>query len=265
MITGKQIAEARKRKGLTQAALADILDVSPEAVSKWERDAYSPSPEKAERLYQELGMALLDDDGMLSNGRLFDEAHMSAFLKGKLSAGSFPEALKALPYAKEKHEGQLRKPTSLQIPYINHPLTMTCHALAMGLEDDTLLAALLLHDVSEDCGVLPEDLPFCKEVQDVVKLVTKPKKGFSESAYYAAISKNPKASMVKCIDRCNNVSGMAIGFTVERMQDYIEETERYYPTLLRVIKNAPEYNNAAWLLSYQIRSLLLAAKRITES
>ena len=50
MITGKQISEARKRKGLTQAALADLIDVSPEAVSKWERDAYSPSPEKEERL-----------------------------------------------------------------------------------------------------------------------------------------------------------------------------------------------------------------------
>ena len=50
MITGKQISEARKRKGLTQAALADLIDVSPEAVSKWERDTYSPSPGKEERL-----------------------------------------------------------------------------------------------------------------------------------------------------------------------------------------------------------------------
>ena len=98
--------------------------------------------------------------------------------------------------------------------------------------------------------------------QEIVKLVTKPKHGFSESAYYAAIAKNPKACMVKCIDRCNNVSGMAIGFAVERMQDYIEETEKYYPVLLKVIKGVPEYNNAAWLLSYQIRSLLLTAKRI---
>ena len=64
------------------------------------------------------------------------------------------------------------------------------------------------------------------------------------------------------VDRCNNVSGMAIGFAAERMQDYIEETEKYYPELLKVIKGVPEYNNAAWLLSYQIRSLLLTAKRI---
>ena len=42
----------------------------------------------------------------------------------------------------------------------------------------------------------------------------------------------------------------------------IEETEKYYPTLLRVIKEEPEYNNAAWLLSYQIRSLAQMARRI---
>ena len=48
-----------------------------------------------------------------------------------------------------------------------------------------------------------------------------------------------------------------------KRQDYIEETERYYPELLRVIREQPEYNNAAWLLKYQIRSLLLTAKRIT--
>ena len=67
---------------------------------------------------------------------------------------------------------------------------------------------------------------------------------------------------MKCIDRCNNLSSLAAGFSDERIQDYIEETEKYYPTLLRVIKEQPEYNNAAWLLSYQIRSLAQMARRI---
>ena len=70
------------------------------------------------------------------------------------------------------------------------------------------------------------------------------------------------AAMVKCLDRCNNLSGMAAGFSVERIQDYIEETERYYPTLLDVIKDQPEYNNAAWLLKYQMESMLDIYKRL---
>ena len=45
MITGQQIAQARKDKGLTQTQLADLLRVSTEAVSKWEKGAYAPSPE----------------------------------------------------------------------------------------------------------------------------------------------------------------------------------------------------------------------------
>ena len=260
MLTGQQIAAARKSKGMTQTELANALGVSTEAVSKWEKDAYTPSPEHVQQLHSVLGLAFADLDSR--EARLFHERNMSSFLKGKFSSGDFPEASKALAFAKEMHKGQFRKPEDLKIPYIIHPLTMTCHALAMNLEDDVLLAALLLHDVSEDCGVPPEDLPVCPEVQEIVALVTKQRPAFSESGYYRAISHNPKACLVKCIDRCNNLSSLAAGFSDERIQDYIEETEKYYPTLLRIIKEQPEYNNAAWLLSYQIRSLAQMARRI---
>jgi len=261
MITGKQIVEARKSRGITQAELANKMGVSPEAVSKWESGKYAPNPENERKLYRILGIAYTTVDKR--EARLFQESNMSAFLKGKFNSGEFPEAVKALSFAKEKHKGQYRKPEELEIPYINHPLTMACHALAMGLEEDTLIAALLLHDVCEDCDVLPGELPVCKEVQEVVTLVTKPKHSFSERKYYEAIMENPTACLVKCIDRCNNVSGMAVGFSAERIEDYIEETEKYYPELLRIVKEQPQYNNAAWLLSYQIRSLLQTAKRIT--
>ena len=55
---------------------------------------------------------------------------------------------------------------------------------------------------------------------------------------------------------------MEAGFSDERIQDYIDETKKYYPELLRAVKEQPEYNNAAWILQYQIKSLLLAAKRM---
>lgn len=264
MTLGEKIYAARKKKGWTQTRLADELGVSSEVVSKWERDFYSPNEWNAEKLNELLGLDLMEDDGSPVNGRLYNEDHMSAYLRGKFGAGGFPNALAALSFAKEKHAGQWRSPKALHIPYIVHPLTMTCHALAMGLEDDVLLAAILLHDVCEDCAVAPSDLPVCAEVQEIVALVTKPedKPKFSEDAYYSAILDNPKACLVKCIDRCNNVSGMALGFTPARMKKYIAETEEWYPELLRAVKAVPEYNNAAWLLSYQIRSILQTAKKI---
>ena len=35
-VTGTTIKQLRERKGITQAALADLIDVSPKTVSKWE-------------------------------------------------------------------------------------------------------------------------------------------------------------------------------------------------------------------------------------
>lgn len=260
MSLGKQILAARKAAGLTQTALAEKLDVSIEAVSKWEKDRYVPSPEKLEKLRELLGLTLYEDDGTVRDLRLFDETHMSAFLRGKLSAGAFPEASKALGYAKEMHEGMFRSPQSAGIPFISHPLTMACHALALGLEDDVLLTALLLHDVPEKCGVPALELPACDEVQDIVALVTKPKKNYNADRYYNGIAEDPKACLVKSMERCNNLSTMFSAFSQEKKARYIRETEEYFPRLLRVIKAVPEYNNAAWLLQYQMRSLLGAAK-----
>ena len=40
------------------------------------------------------------------------------------------------------------------------------------------------------------------------------------------------------------------------------ETDKYYPALMKVVKNTPEYNDAAWLLQYQIESMLDIYKRL---
>ena len=262
MSLGSQILAARKANDLTQAMLAEKVGVSTEAVSKWEQDKYLPSPDNMEKLDAVLGLSLYDEDGSVRNVRLYHEDHMSAFLKGKINAGHFPETAKALLFAKEKHAGAYRKPKEAKVPYINHPLTMACHAFAMGLEEDALLASLLLHDVVEDCGVAPEELPVSPEVRHIVALVTKPPKPFPEDDYYDRIAEDPKACLVKCIDRCNNLSSMSTGFTDEKIAEYVKETEKYYRKLLKKVKACPAYNNAAWLLDYQIRSLIAMAKRI---
>jgi transcriptional regulator with XRE-family HTH domain len=41
-IVGKRIAEGRKNKGLSQAAFAELLNVTPQAVGKWERSESLP-------------------------------------------------------------------------------------------------------------------------------------------------------------------------------------------------------------------------------
>ena len=100
--------------------------------------------------------------------------------------------------------------------------------------------------------------------QNVNAIIFGPGFGLKNDAkkYFDAIAENPKACMVKCIDRCNNLTTMASGFSSAKRAEYIEETKTWYPRLLRIVKSRPEYNNAAWLLKYQIKSLLETAEKI---
>ena len=67
---------------------------------------------------------------------------------------------------------------------------------------------------------------------------------------------------MKCLDRVNNVAGMADDFSREKMIRYTKGTDKYYPKLLEVLKKVPEWNDAWWLLRYQLNTTLEAFKRL---
>ena len=46
------------------------------------------------------------------------------------------------------------------------------------------------------------------------------------------------------------------------MISYTAETDRYYPALLDVLKKIPEWNDAWWLMRYQMITMLEAFKRL---
>jgi len=268
MSLGSQISLYRKKAGLTQQQLAEILDVSFQAVSSWERETYLPDTEKlssiAKALHTTVGKLIDDSDGPAweLRDRIFDEDHMYTFLKSAARAKNLSQTLAALPYARDKHKGQYRKGEG-QIPYIIHPLMMACHALAMGLEDDDILTALLFHDIVEDCGVSVAELPASDAVKKAVSLVSHNIGYKSDKQYFDDIKNDPLASLIKCIDRVNNLSQMATGFTHDKMVRYVVETENYIVPLLTVVKNrSPEWNNAAWLLRYHLLTALETYKRL---
>ena len=80
--------------------------------------------------------------------------------------------------------------------------------------------------------------------------------------YFANIRKNPLACLVKCLDRVNNLAGLADAFSRKKMVWYTAETDKYYPSLLKIIKKVPEWNNIWWLLRYQMMTTLEAFKRL---
>ena len=61
----------------------------------------------------------------------------------------------AIQFPAKCHEGQLRKGTD--IPYMVHPME-TCAIAATMTSDQEILAAAVLHDVAEDCGVTIKEL-----------------------------------------------------------------------------------------------------------
>lgn len=65
MSVGQRITELRKQQKLSQGQLADAMEVSRQAVSKWENDLSTPEPLKLIQLAQILGT----DVEYLSTGR----------------------------------------------------------------------------------------------------------------------------------------------------------------------------------------------------
>ena len=55
---GNRISQLRKQKGFTQEDLAQMLDVSPQAVSKWENDLTCPDISLLPKLAQILGVTV---------------------------------------------------------------------------------------------------------------------------------------------------------------------------------------------------------------
>ena len=58
--TGQLITELRKEKGLTQKQLADALNVTDKAVSKWERGLSFPDISMLEPISEVLGISILE-------------------------------------------------------------------------------------------------------------------------------------------------------------------------------------------------------------
>ena len=270
MSLGANIRQKREERKLTQEQLAEELGVSFQAISSWERDEYKPDTNNLIRLAEILDVsisALVEEKSchFKTKEAIYNWEHMKTYVKTTAYNFKLKDTLKAVDYAVEAHEGQKRKRSD--IPYIYHPLNLACHALSMGIIEDDVIAGCLLHDVIEDCGKTLEELPVSAETKEIVRLMTHEKdygadreKGMK--AYYKGLAGNPKAALVKCIDRCNNLTTMSWGLSRERIYRMIQETEKYYPELLKVLKSTPDYNSASWLLKYQIESMLDIYKRL---
>ena len=270
MSIGANLKNLREERKFTQEQVAEALGVTFQAVSSWERDEYKPDTDKLIKLaeFYDVSVSSIAEEKrntFKTKETIYDWEHMKTFVKTTAMNFKLSNTLKAVDFAVEAHAGQSRKRSTT--PYIYHPLNLACHALSMDIKDDAIIAACLLHDVVEDCNVKLQDLPVDDETKELVRLMTHEKTTDENrdkvmSNYYSALAANPKGALIKCIDRCNNLTTMSWGLSRERIYRMIKETEEYYPALLKSIKYTTEFNNAAWLLKYQMESMLDIYKRL---
>jgi guanosine-3',5'-bis(diphosphate) 3'-pyrophosphohydrolase len=134
----------------------------------------------------------------------------------------------AISFATKCHDGQLRK-GGAGIPYITHPLDVMDRLKRHGVDDEVTLAAAVLHDVVEDCGITVAFLIelFGVDVGATVAEVTDPPNVSKNKAKRLQIAKAPtmslKAKLIKLADKTSNVHDIVEnppGWTAESIQGY---------------------------------------------
>jgi (p)ppGpp synthase/HD superfamily hydrolase len=139
----------------------------------------------------------------------------------------------AILFAADKHRHQTRKNSSL--PYVVHPLEVMHILIRHGVRDEATLAAAVLHDVVEDCGVSATEVEqrFGRPVAELVAALTKPpkKKGTDEKQAKAQaleqVRRGPEAArIVKMADRLSNLRDLdALDWHPSWKADYRDEAE----------------------------------------
>lgn len=203
-----------------------------------------------------------DTDLNLEYGK--NVAGLEQYIHDYFEEHDMPQSKIALEIAVRMHQNQKR---GEGIPYIVHPMTMACHALSLGVEEDELIAVILLHDVCEDCPVEADDLPVNDKVRRGVDRMTfwqgeGESKDAAMDRYYQNMRDNREACVTKLFDRCHNISSMSQAFSNQRISAYIAETKKYvYPLFGHVKTTYPEFTQAVFVLEYHTRSVIEAFGR----
>ena len=178
--------------------------------------------------------------------RKLDPDDMFAALSKKISDSGMDMDMgrieAAYHMAKLAHTGQLRKDGS---PYVTHCVAAADIAADMGLDEDSIVAALL-HDVIEDTDLTHSDIAkqFGEPVANIVEGVTKLTRVQYTSKedeqmenlrkMLMAMAKDIRVILIKIADRLHNMRTMAYQTEEKQRQKSLETMEIYAPIAHRL-------------------------------
>ena len=173
------------------------------------------------------------------------EAHYQE-LEQKITAAGIPADLgrvrAAFECADRAHSGQKRRDGS---PYVSHCIAAAIITAEMGLDEDSIIAALL-HDTIEDTSLTHEDIArsFGASVADIVEGVTKLTRMQYTSVeeqqmenmrkMLLAMAKDIRVILIKMADRLHNMRTMAYQSEEKQRIKSLETMEIYAPIAHRL-------------------------------
>lgn len=164
------------------------------------------------------------------------------YLLGK----SFFKAADALEFAAEYHDGFRKDGVT---PEFQHQIEIAHYLRTMlpwfQYPQETLIATLL-HDVTEDHGVLVNTVGdrYGAKVSEAVNILDK--NGKSAEQYFFGIAHNPIASLVKGGDRIHNVNSMVGVFSKEKQIAYVYEVRYQFLPMLKIARHKFVSQEAAY-------------------
>lgn len=190
---------------------------------------------------------------------------MYTYLRGFLVGAGMNESLKALGFARQQHSLQTRKDGT---PYIVHPLSMACYAVAMGLREDNIIATILLHDVPEDCGIQVEHIGVNDTIKNAVRHMTIQRfktdvdKIETKCRYFNELLDSREALICKALDRYNNLSDMPLSMSADAVGKNVAETEVLLMPILKEAKSLyPDLADALFVLRTNLEVLVNILKK----
>lgn len=193
-----------------------------------------------------------------------NESTMFTYLRGRLDGPGFEQSRAALVFARKAHAGQTRKGGA---PYIVHPLSMACDAIACKGVTDEIIATILLHDVCEDCNIPLSALPVNDVVRRGVKLMTlRPFQGEEKTEtkrrYFNELLDSKEAIICKAFDRNANLNDAEGALSEEAIVKNIREThELLMPVLKEAKYEYPELSDMLHTIRTELKRTLVMMAR----
>ena len=205
------------------------------------------------------------------NKRLETWEEIYQLIKGYAMAKKMPNTLIALSVATVLHDGQKRDDGE---PYIIHPLKVCELIISLGIANDILCSAAILHDAIEDGDIKNTREKFInvygldEKVYEYVKILSKPKNykkiDPNQERYFAEIKSHADTLILKLADRTDNMSTIE-SFSKERMIKYVNETKKLiYPLCKYGKSHFPQLSNAITIIKYRIVSICETIEALLE-